>query len=67
MKKGILLTLVLLYFPLQSFSQFYKIYGYLTPDANEKELVYWFTAIPSMATHVKEPSMHSAAWGLKNG
>jgi len=47
MKKGILLTLVLLYFPLQAFSQFYKIYGYDTPEANEKEIVYWFSNIPS--------------------
>ena len=27
--------------------QFYQVYGYLTPDANEKELVYWTTYIPS--------------------
>jgi hypothetical protein len=28
-------------------SQFYKIYGYQTLDANEKELVYWTSFIPS--------------------
>lgn len=28
-------------------SQFYKVYGYTTLDANEKELVYWTTFIPS--------------------
>ena len=28
-------------------AQFYQVYGYLTPDANEKELVYWTTYIPS--------------------
>lgn len=28
-------------------SQFYKVYGYETLDANEKELVYWTTFIPS--------------------
>ncbi len=29
------------------YAQFYQVYGYLTPDANEKELVYWTTYIPS--------------------
>jgi hypothetical protein len=28
-------------------AQFFQVYGYLTPDANEKELVYWTTYIPS--------------------
>lgn len=28
-------------------AQFYQVYGYLTPDANEKELVYWTSYIPS--------------------
>ena len=28
-------------------TQFYQVYGYLTPDANEKELVYRTTYIPS--------------------
>jgi hypothetical protein len=28
-------------------AQFYQVYGYTTPDANEKELVYWSTYIPS--------------------
>jgi len=28
-------------------AQFYQVYGYLTPDANEKELVYWTSFIPS--------------------
>ena len=28
-------------------SQFYKVYGYKNLDANEKELVYWTTFIPS--------------------
>ena len=28
-------------------AQFYQVYGYTTPDANEKELVYWTTYIPS--------------------
>lgn len=29
------------------YGQFYKIYGYQTLDANEKELVYWYSVIPS--------------------
>lgn len=28
-------------------AQFYQVYGYMTPGANEKELVYWNTYIPS--------------------
>ena len=28
-------------------AQFYQVYGYITHDANEKELVYWTTYIPS--------------------
>ena len=28
-------------------AQFYQVYGYTTPGANEKELVYWTTYIPS--------------------
>lgn len=28
-------------------AQFYQVYGYLTAEANEKELVYWTTLIPS--------------------
>jgi hypothetical protein len=28
-------------------AQFYQVYGYTTPDANEKELVYWTSYIPS--------------------
>jgi len=28
-------------------AQFYQVYGYLTAEANEKELVYWTTYIPS--------------------
>jgi hypothetical protein len=29
------------------YAQFYQVYGYTTPDANEKELVYWTSYIPS--------------------
>lgn len=41
--------LLFLFFTLsnQLTGQFYKIYGYQTPDANEKEIVYWLSAIPS--------------------
>jgi hypothetical protein len=28
-------------------AQFYQVYAYMTPDAKEKELVYWTTYIPS--------------------
>ena len=28
-------------------AQFYQVYEYLTPDANEKEVVYWTSYIPS--------------------
>lgn len=49
MKKLFLFTLLIYVsvFPEKSFCQFYKIYGYATPDAGEKELVYWFSCIPS--------------------
>ena len=33
------------------YSQFYKIYGYQTPDAGETELVYWTTYIQSSDEH----------------
>jgi len=39
--------IILLLFPLLSYSQFFKIYPYLTPEAGEKELVHWFSAIGS--------------------
>ena len=39
--------IILLLFPLLSYSQFFKIYPYLTPEAGEKELVHWFNAIGS--------------------
>jgi len=42
------LTLInLLLIPLISNAQFFKIYPYLTPEAGEKELVYWFSALTS--------------------
>lgn len=44
-KKHSLIILLLL--PLLSQAQFFKIYPYLTPEAGEKELVYWFSAIAS--------------------
>jgi hypothetical protein len=44
-KKGILLALLL--FPLFISAQFYKVYPYMTAEAGEKELVYWFSAIGS--------------------
>ena len=28
-------------------AQFFRVYGYMTPDANEKELVYWYSLVPS--------------------
>jgi len=46
MERKILLFLIIL-FPFSGFSQFYKIYPYLTPEAGEKELVYWLSAIGS--------------------
>ena len=33
--------------PLFSSAQFFKVYPYMTPEAGEKELVYWFSAINS--------------------
>ncbi len=41
---GVVFSLVI---PGKSYSQFYKIYGYGTPEAGEKELVYWLSYIPS--------------------
>jgi hypothetical protein len=43
----VILFLSIIIFPAKSYSQFYKIYGYATPDAGETELVYWTTVIPS--------------------
>jgi hypothetical protein len=45
LKRGAFLTLLLL--PLFSSAQFYKVYPYMTAEAGEKELVYWFSAIGS--------------------
>lgn len=45
LKKFTILFLVLI--PIFSSAQFFKIYPYLTPEAGEKELVYWFSAIGS--------------------
>ena len=28
-------------------AQFYQVYGYQTPEANEKEVVYWTSYVPS--------------------
>lgn len=39
--------ILLLFIPLFSQAQFFKIYPYLTPEAGEKELVYWFSAVAS--------------------
>lgn len=33
--------------PLLSSAQFFKVYPYMTPEAGEKELVYWFSAVNS--------------------
>ena len=45
--KFILFILLLTGFASALQGQFYKVYGYLTPEANEKELVYWTSFIPS--------------------
>lgn len=48
--RKLFLFLLLIYisaYPEKSFCQFYKIYGYATPDAGEKEFVYWLSYIPS--------------------
>ena len=42
----LIITIVASY-PVSLFGQFYKIYGYQTLEANEKELVYWYSVIPS--------------------
>ncbi|MDD4143227.1 MAG: hypothetical protein PHN68_01195 [Prolixibacteraceae bacterium] len=42
-----LFALALFLFPLVTNAQFFKIYPYMTPEAGEKELVYWFSAIGS--------------------
>jgi len=36
-----------IFLPLFSSAQFYKVYPYMTAEAGEKELVYWFSAIGS--------------------
>lgn len=46
MNKKIVALLIVLT-PLFSSAQFFRIYPYLTPEAGEKELVYWFSAIGS--------------------
>jgi hypothetical protein len=42
-----LFALIFLLFPLFTNAQFFKIYPYMTAEAGEKELVYWFSAIGS--------------------
>jgi|LSQX01.1.fsa_nt_gb hypothetical protein len=42
-----LLVLTLILFPVLSEAQFFKVYPYLTAEAGEKELVYWYSAIGS--------------------
>ncbi|MDD4108296.1 MAG: hypothetical protein PHH93_06225 [Prolixibacteraceae bacterium] len=37
----------LIFLPLISSAQFFKVYPYMTAEAGEKELVYWFSAIGS--------------------
>jgi hypothetical protein len=46
MKKTLIAMLFLLAASWQAEAQFYKVYGYTTLDANEKELVVWNTLIP---------------------
>lgn len=41
------IILMICLFQDRNYGQFYKIYGYATPEAGEKELVYWFSYIPS--------------------
>jgi hypothetical protein len=47
MSYGRFFTLLVLLFPLAGTAQFFKVYPYMTPEAGEKELVYWFSAISS--------------------
>ena len=49
MKKlfNVLVFLYLFIVPSISYSQFYKVYEYITPDAGEIELVYWTTYVAS--------------------
>lgn len=47
MKKIFLSLILFVVIPIYGFSQFYKIYPYMTPEAGEKELVYWLSAVPS--------------------
>lgn len=42
-----LLIMLLLLISFNTYSQLYKVYGYATAEAGEKELVYWLSAIPS--------------------
>lgn len=42
-----LLVVATLLLPLFSEAQFFKVYPYMTPEAGEKELVYWFSRISS--------------------
>lgn len=41
------LVFLLIFIPLISHSQFFKVYSYQTAEAGEKELVYWFSALSS--------------------
>jgi hypothetical protein len=47
MKKHVFTLLCLFMLGTSSFSQFYRIYPYMTAEAGEKELVYWLSAIHS--------------------
>jgi hypothetical protein len=46
-KKILTLLVTLMLFPLASYAQFYKVYGYQPAEAGELELVIWNTYIPS--------------------
>lgn len=44
-------VLFILIMPLFTSAQLFKIYPYMTPEAGEKELVYWFSALSSDHTY----------------
>lgn len=44
---AIIITSFFIFISLPVSGQFFKIYGYLTTEANAKELVYWYSVVPS--------------------
>lgn len=57
----LILSVFIMILPTKSFCQFYKVYGYDTPEAGEKEFSYWLSYIPS-SDHTHEFFGEEVEW-----